>query len=140
MSKADLQSIKKALVDAGLEIYRAQGQEIQVAERVRLHLMDSGVRVQLEPLAVSFTCRSQRSDFPSVAPNDLFDKVRQKVGSDATAHGFVESKATTSEQRDPVDASKVLDVFYEVTYAKPTDATQLVDEVRWALAVDKYVH
>ena len=139
MSKADLQSVKKALVDAGLEIYRAQGQEVQVAERVRLHLMDSGVRVQLEPLAVSFTCRSQRSDFPNVAPTDLFEKVRAKVGTDATARGFVEAKASTTEVKDPVDGAKVLDVWHEVTYAKETDVATLVDEVRWALAVDKYV-
>lgn len=139
MSQADLQSVKKALVDAGVEIYRAQGQEIQVAERVRLHLMDSGVRVRTDPLSVSFTCRSQRSDFPNVAPVDLFEKVRTKIGKDATDRGFVESNASTTEVKDPVDASKVLDVWHEVTYAKETDESSLIDEVRWALGIEKYV-
>ena len=140
MSKPDLQAVKKALVAAGLEIYRTQASEIQVAERVRLHLMDSGVRVMVaDEITVCFTARSQRSDFPSVPPKDLFDKVRDAVGDEAERRGYSESRAHTIEVKDPVDAAKVLDVWHEVTYGKRTDEGDLVDEVRWALGVEKYV-
>ena len=140
MSKPDLQSVQQALVAAGLEIYRTQAGEIQVAERVRLHLMDSGVRVLVgDEAAVSFTARSQKSDFPNVAAKELFEKVRRAVGSDATQRGYAETRANAVDVKDPVDANKVLDVWYEVTYQKVSDEASLVDEVRWALEVEKYV-
>ena len=46
-SGLDVQGLKKALTDAGIEIYRIQGTTLQIAERVRLHIMDSGIRVTL---------------------------------------------------------------------------------------------
>jgi len=140
--KPDLLALKQALVDAGVEIYRAREAEIQVAERVRFHIMDSGVRVLLPPpsLTVAFTARSQRSDFPKMTPEDLFEKVRRSVGGAASERGYEEASAKTIDVTDPVDAQKVLDVWHEVTYAKPVeDTTQIVDEVRWALEVEKYV-
>jgi len=141
VSRPDLQAVKDALLDAGLEIYRAKDEEILVAERVRLHIMDSGVRVVASGITeVRFTARSQRSDFPSVPPPELFEKVRHAIGAEAGARGYQESSATTIEVKDPVDAQKVLDVWHEITYAKPTDSIeQLVDEVRWALSLDKYI-
>ncbi|MBW1906830.1 MAG: hypothetical protein JRJ24_16290, partial [Deltaproteobacteria bacterium] len=46
-----------------MEIYRTDDRELQIAERVRLHIMDSGVRVVLNSgLLVQFTARTQRSD------------------------------------------------------------------------------
>lgn len=137
----DLHAVKQALLDAGLEIYRAKEHEIQVAERVRLHIMDSGVRVVASSeTEVRFTARSQRSDFPSVAPTELFQKVRGAIGAEAGARGYREASATTVEVKDPVDADKVLDVWHEITYAKTTESLeQLVSEVRWALELDKYV-
>ena len=139
--RPDLHAVKQALLDAGLEIYRAKEHEIQVAERVRLHIMDSGVRVVTgSGTEVQFTARSQRSDFPSVAPNELFQKVRGAIGSAAGARGYREASATTVEVKDPVDPDKILDVWHEITYAKATESLeQLVSEVRWALELDKYV-
>jgi hypothetical protein len=136
----DVQRVKQALVDAGVEIYRLQDEEIQVAERVRLHIMDSGVRIRCgNGVRVVFTARSQRSDFPNAPPHDLFDKVRGAIGQQAAPRGYVEADATTVEVKDPVDQSRVLDVWHEVTYEKPADLDSLIDEVRWALDIDKYV-
>jgi len=141
VSELDVATIKRALEDAGIEVYRAGEAEIQVAERVRLHIMDSGVRIVLgDQPTVRFTARSQRSDFPNAAPDDLFARVRTSIGTPATARGFQESTHHVHEVKDPVDESKVLDVWHEVTYEKPTDAVDdLVEEVRWALGVEKYV-
>lgn len=143
MSKADLHRVKQALLDAGVEIYRtnATDGEIQVAERVRLHIMDSGVRVRLdEVIRVRFTARSQKSDFPNESPDQLFTKVRSTVGPNAQARGYIELAATSVEVKDPVDQSKVLDVWHEVTYEKSAqDESEAVDEVRWALEIEKYV-
>lgn len=134
-------SIKEALESAGIEIYRSTPGEVHVAERVRLHIMDSGVRVLAsgDQVAVRFTARSQRSDFPNGDSNALFLRVREDVGSRAEERGYEETETAVREVKDPVDEARVLDVWHEVVYEKTTDDENLVDEVRWALSVEKYV-
>jgi hypothetical protein len=136
-----IQDIQQALAEAGVEIYRTADQELQIAERVRLHIMDSGVRVLMNgELAVQFTARTQRSDAPSARPEDLFRRVREEVGQRAGSRGYEESGAEIVEVRDPVDEARVLDVWHEVTYRKALDdAGDAVAEVRWALELEKYV-
>jgi hypothetical protein len=141
VSQPDLQQVKQALLDAGLEVYRVVGDEIQIAERIRLHIMDSGVRVRIgEGIDVTFTARSQRSDFPTAAPDELFARVRASVGGSAGGRGYSESQADMVTVKDPVDDAKVLDTWHEVTYRKATsDVADAIAEVRWALEVEKYV-
>jgi len=136
-----IQSIQQALASAGVEIYRSANQELHIAERVRLHIMDSGVRVVMQDgLAVQFTARTQRSDAPSAQSDDLFRRVREEVGERAGSRGYLESNAEVVEVKDPVDEARVLDVWHEVTYRKPLCAVdEAVTEVRWALDLDKYV-
>lgn len=142
MSGLDSAGIKRALEAAGIEIYRSKPEEIQVAERVRLHIMDSGVRVVVAggTARVRFTARSQRSDFPHAAADELFARVRSSIGAPAGERGYTEATSSVHEVVDPVDDTKVLDVWHEVTYEKPAmEVDDLVDEVRWALGVEKYV-
>ncbi|NNE19579.1 MAG: hypothetical protein HKN10_13980 [Myxococcales bacterium] len=124
-----------------MEIYRAEAQELRIAERVRLHIMDSGVRVVLNSeLVVQFTARSQRSDAPSAEPTELFLLVRQEIGEQANRRGYQELGAEIVEVKDPVDEARVLDVWHEVTYRKPlAGVSDAVAEVRWALDLEKYV-
>lgn len=141
MATPELQRVKQTLQDADVEIYRTKGDEIHVAERVRLHIMDSGVRVRVgDSAVVELTARSQRSDFPHAPSDELFAKVREAIGSRAAERGYEETSADTVTVNDPVDDSKVLDVWHEVTYRKELASLDgLVDEVRWALDVEKYV-
>ena len=134
-------SIQDTLEAAGVEIYRAKGDEVQLAERVRLHIMDSGVRVLYsdDALRIRFTARTQRSDFPNADSETLFTRVRESVGPKAVEQGYEESDASVHEVKDPVDDSHVLDVWHEVVYEKATDIDHLIDDVRWALAIEKYV-
>jgi len=136
-----IQDIKKALADAGVEIYRSEAGELQIAERVRLHIMDSGVRVVLNgELVVLFTARTQRSDAPSAHADDLFRRVREQIGAQAGSRGYEESRAEIVEVKDPVNEARVLDVWHEVTYRKPLAGVHdAVAEVRWALDLEKYV-
>ena len=136
-----IQDIQQALADAGVEIYRTEDRELQIAERVRLHIMDSGVRVVWNrALVVQFTARTQRSDAPSAHSEELFRRVREEIGEQAGSRGYEESHAEIVEVKDPVDQARVLDVWHEVTYCKPLAAVgDAVDEVRWALDLEKYV-
>jgi hypothetical protein len=136
-----LEGLKQAVIDAGLEIYRINGTEIRVAERVRMHLMDSGVSVSLQSSArILVTVRSQRSDFPAARPDELFAKVRQSLGSTIIARGFSELRAETRDITDPVDESHVLDVWHELTFTKDMQSLEaLIDDVRWALRLPKCV-
>ena len=136
-----IQDIQQALADAGVEVYRTDACELQIAERVRLHIMDSGVRVIMNgDLAVQFTARTQRSDAPSAQPEELFRRVREEIGAQADRRGYEESSAEVVEVKDPVDDARILDVWHEVTYRKPlVAADDAVAEVRWALGLEKYV-
>jgi hypothetical protein len=136
-----IQSIQQALASAGVEIYRTGAHELQIAERVRLHIMDSGVRVVVQDgLAVQFTARTQRSDAPSAHPDELFRLVREEVGERASDRGYHEASAEVVEVKDPVDEARVLDVWHEVTYRKTLKGSdEAVSEVRWALDLEKYV-
>jgi hypothetical protein len=137
-----LDVVKTAILDAGFEVFRTKEDTIQLAERVRSHLMDAGIRVRVHDgvSTVLVTVRSQRSDFPAASQDDLFSIVRAGVGSDASSRGFAEVDARPREIQDPVDASRVLDVWYEVTFGKPIASTSaLLDDVQWALRLPKCV-
>ena len=136
-----MNEIERALQEAGVEVYNTEGNEVQIAERVRLHLMDSGIRVSVDSdLCVRFTAHAQQSDAPNADAAMLLSVVRDSIGQGAADRGYIEASAVTMQIKDPVNESHVLDTWHEVTYEKrvqsPSDA---VVEVRWALDVEKYV-
>jgi hypothetical protein len=132
---------RAAITDGGLEVFRVKDETIQLAERVRSHLMDAGVSVSFGARPrIQFTVRAQNSDFPGSAPDDMFGRVRHAVASRAEARGFAESDQRCRQIYDPVDDSRVLDVWYELTFSKDAhELVQLMDDLRFALGVKKSV-
>jgi hypothetical protein len=137
--------IKKALLDAGFEVFRARGEEIVIAERPRENLiMDSGVRLRLgDPadgaLEVRVVLRVHKTDFPTDEDESLFDRVR-KLAEGAVSDGFAEVGTSVTRVPDPGDAERTLDTHYEITYSKR--ASQLDDavvELKYALGLEKRV-
>jgi hypothetical protein len=133
--------IKKALVDAGFEVFRTRGEEIVLAERPRENLiMDSGVRLRMavgETLEVRIVLRAQKADFPNEDELRLFDRVR-RLAMPALSDGFAEVATAVTRVADPGDSERTLDTFYEITYAK--NAARLDDalaELKFALALEK---
>lgn len=143
-TRAILPTIERAqasLIARGVEIFRVQATEIALAKRVRSHLMDAGVSVHFAPEPnVRFIVRAQSSDFPGASAKQLYDKVREATAAKARAQGFEEVAEQPREVRDPGDASRVLDVWYELTFAKPVrDSDTWLDDIRWAMSVSKCV-
>ncbi len=133
------QQLKKTLVDAGLEVFRARGDEVVLAERPRENLiMDSGVRLRAStPLEVRVVLRAQKAEFPNEDEEHIFARVRALAAA-VTADGFVEIETSVSPVIDPGDASHTLDTFYEIYYSKPAaDLEAAVASVRAALAFEK---
>jgi hypothetical protein len=133
--------IKKALIDAGFEVFRTRGEEIVLAERPRENLiMDSGVRLRVaagEPLEVRIVLRAQKADFPNEDELHLFERVRHLAAA-AVSDGFSEVGTAVTRVTDPGDAERTLDTFYEITYAKL--ASRLDDalvELKFALGLEK---
>jgi cation transport regulator ChaC len=144
VSTLTFEAVKQAVLEAGFEVFRAKENSIQLAERVRSHLMDANVAVRVAADAssatVAFVVRSQRSDFPSDGDAELFAKVRRVIAEKAGSQGFVESGASSREINDPVDASRVLDVWHELTFSKATtDLPGLVADLQCALDMPKCV-
>src|ERR1700723_3000598 len=85
------QALKKALSDAGFLVFRTQGEDVVIAERVRENLiMDSGVRLRAtEPLQVRIVLRVQQGHFPDEDDAGVFERVRCPAAP-ALAGGFAE--------------------------------------------------
>lgn len=141
------QDLKKALVAAGLEVYRTTGDEVVLADRVRENLiMDSGVRVRASaPMEVSVVLRVRRAHFPNEAENALFDHVRG-LGATVVEKGFAERETRVTPVSDPADSGRLLDTFYEVVFVQtlgsgegPVDVLgeKAIEIVRVALEVAK---
>jgi hypothetical protein len=133
------QDLKKALTQAGFSVFRTQGSEIIVAERVRENLiMDSGVRLRAgSPLAVRVVFRAQRGDFMGEDDAHIFERV-SRLAEPARAGGFTEVERNVAPVVDPGDSGRTLDTFYEITLAKDAaDLDKAMDEVRFALGLDK---
>ncbi len=130
--------IKKALLQAGFEIYRTRSDAVHVAERVRENLlMDSGIVVGAEPLKVSFVVRAQRNDFPGAADDQLFERARG-LADPAIARGYVEGGTHVHQVRDPGDAERTLDTWCEIRLEKPVDSLELAaSEVGFILSLEK---
>jgi hypothetical protein len=137
---SSLRALARALAASGVEIFSEQESELRIAERVRMHLMDSGVRVRVKDggLEVLFVATATRSAHPSASPDELFSRIRATTGNVALARGYRELAEARREARDPMGPRRVLDVFYELEYAiSLSDPASLVDEVRWALDLEK---
>lgn len=141
MNTPTLESVRATLLAAGLDVFRVQDQTVHLAERVRSHLMDAGVRVRCEDsVRVDVTVRAQSSDFPSESAAELLARVRSVVVELAAVRGFVESGAISRDIRDPMDASRLLDVWHELTFTKPDcPLDALIDDVRWAIRLPKCI-
>ena len=132
--------IKKALVAAGLEVYRTRGDMVHLAERVRENLlMDAGIFVHAGAPKVVFVVRAQRSDFPSEGDERLFERARG-LAVTAIDRGFVEVAAEARDVHHPSDVGRKLDTFCEVHFEKVvTDVDAVVAEARFALGLEKTV-
>jgi hypothetical protein len=132
-------SLKKALVEAGFEVFRTRGEEIVLAERPRENLiMDSGVRLRVgQPLEVRVVLRVQKADFPNEDEGRLFARVRE-LAAPALSDGFAEVSTSVTPVADPGDAGRTLDTFYEITYSKTAGAlTEAVEELKFAMGLEK---
>jgi hypothetical protein len=130
--------IKKALIAAGLELYRTRGEVVHVAERVRENLlMDSGIFIHADRGAVGFVVRAQLTDFPHETEAQLFERARALAG-EALARGYREVEATTRPIFDPGDGDHRIDMWCEVQFERDApDLPAALEEVRFALTFPK---
>lgn len=120
-------------------MFRVLGSEVIIADRVRDNLiLDSGVAAVCGTnYSVRVVARAQASDHPTDSEPQMFERVR-KVGNAAVESGYAETQTAVVPVPDPVDATRSLDTWYEVTYERPgLDLTALIGELRRALEFRK---
>jgi hypothetical protein len=137
------QQLKKALVANGFEVFRTLPDEVVLAERVRENLiLDSGVRVAPLPtgqLQVRVVLRAQKADFPNEDEGTLFARVR-KLAEPALLKGFAEVSTAVTAIKDPADASRTLDTFYEVNLVHDVASLDdMVPVLKFVLSLEKAV-
>jgi hypothetical protein len=130
--------LKKQLTHAGLEVFRVQGSRVCLADRVRENLiMDSGVSAVVgDPLVVRFVVRAQASHFPGHSQENLFGLAR-KLAAPSQARGYKEVETAVVPIKDPGGGPATLDTWYEVAFELEVDAARLIDELKYALGVEK---
>jgi hypothetical protein len=136
----NVKDLKRALVGAGLEVFRVREDEVHLAERQNVQLMEAGVRARggAKP-QVAVVARAQRSDSPAASDHALYDAIRKQV-NELLAAGYVEASAAAREIRSVSDHAHVLDVWYEVTLVRAVESLEeAVTEVQRALRVERYV-
>ncbi|MCS6898453.1 MAG: hypothetical protein RMJ98_01560 [Myxococcales bacterium] len=139
MPAPNLQELKKILVQAGFEVYRARGAEIQLAERPRDNLiMDAGITICLgEPLRIRLAFRAPKADFPGESDETLFHRA-SKLAATPIARGFTEAERRTRHLPDPSDPSRILDTWYEVFFERAfSGVDELLAELPVLLQLDK---
>jgi hypothetical protein len=146
--------IKKAIKDAGLEVYRTRGEVVHLAERVRENLlMDAGTFLRSAPVmmgetpkppaqpgartCVGFVVRAQRNDFPNDGDEHLFERARQAAAT-AVTRGYRETAVEVHQIKDPGGGDRTLDTWCEVSFEiEVGDLDAAIAEVRFALAIEK---
>lgn len=140
MPDLNVKDLKRALVSAGLEVFRVRDDEVHLAERQNVQLMEAGVRARAgaQP-AVIVVARAQRNDAPTLSESALYDAIRARTASLLEA-GYKEIAAGSREIRSVSDNSHLLDVWYEVTFARDVASLEeAVSEVQRALLAERYV-
>lgn len=140
MSAIPVKELRKTLVEAGFEVFRVKDDEVHLAERQNLHLMEAGVRVRASaPFRVTVTARAQRSDAPGLTPEALFELVRDGI-KPLVEEGFEELAVHTRELYSVSDNTQVVDIWYEVTLGRTFDAIHdAITFARRALEIERYI-
>lgn len=147
----NLTILQNLLVKNGFEVYATEGSEVRLAERVRVHLMDSGVTIRLDGAdtggatgaTVTFTMRSESSQLPGHSETEHFESVRRAATTQNAALGYREASSLARRIEDPGNPSDTLDTWYEVSFCrKLTDVSEdsILDALRECLARPKTTH
>lgn len=131
--------LKKALQQAGFDVYRARGDEVHLAERPRENLiLEAGVVIlNGERLRVRLTVRAEKVTFPGESDEALLDRARHGART-AFERGYSEASSTVRAMMDPGDETHVLDTWFEVALVKEVETfEELVQEARFALQLEK---
>jgi hypothetical protein len=89
-----------------------------------------------DPLAVRFVVRAQSNQFPGESADQLFGRAR-RIAASSASRGYREVETAVVPIQDPGGGPQTLDTWYEVAYEKPVDAEDLLDELKYALGVEK---
>ncbi|MDP3275931.1 MAG: hypothetical protein Q8Q09_12090 [Deltaproteobacteria bacterium] len=140
MTILSAKELRRALTDAGVEVFRVKDDEVHIAERQHLHLMEAGIRLAVgEPMRVTVTARAQQSDSPTLDPELQFASVRAAI-QPLFALGYVETSANARELRSVSDDNRVVDVWYEIVMCLDCATVETaVASVQTALATERYI-
>lgn len=138
MPRSQLTELKSKLIAAGFEIFRVRENRVHLADRVRENLiMDSGVSVLAgRRLAVRIVVKAQANQFPGESEAELFERARSLAAA-LGARGYADAERNVVPVNDPSGGIHPLDTWYEVALERDVDDDELIDELTFALGVDK---
>ncbi len=140
--KLPTSELREALNDANIEVYQEHAHTIEIAERIRFHMMDSGVRISNQkPWNLVFTVRAEQSSNPHASKETLLERLRAQFSKQVQDKGYREVEAHTRIINHPSNNDEVLDIWYELQYGKElTSIEEVVSDLQWALKIDKQLN
>ncbi len=139
VSELNVKDLKRALIAAGCEVFRVRDDEVHLAERQNVQLMEAGVRARAGSAPrVTVVARAQRNDSPALTEGALYEAIRQACAALSSA-GYREEQAEAREIRSVSD-DHVLDIWYEVVFVRDVSSMdEAVVEVQRALTLERCI-
>jgi hypothetical protein len=133
--KTGIVETKRALREAGLQIYEVREGFITLAERVRDNLiLQSGIAVSTSPFRVQVTLRAQSLHFPGQTQDQVLAHAVELAGN-FVARGYREVGTTRTEVADPSHPERTLDVVHAVIVERPCDSwEEVLSEIKEAFS------
>lgn len=135
----DLAELKKALKEAGFQIYEMRLGRVSLAERVRDNLiLDSGVSVGIDPgLNVRVALRAQMLHFPGKTSDEAHGYA-EGLATPFVLDGYERDGSAITRVLDPAHPERSLDTVHEVFVQKATSTwSSTLEALRAALELPR---
>jgi hypothetical protein len=117
--KSAIVETKRALREAGLQVYEVRDGCIALAERVRDNLiLHSGIAVCPATWTVRVTVRAQSLHYPGQSQERIALQA-EELGLPFQARGFSKLGASSHDVGDPSHPGRTIDVVHAVTFQRP---------------------
>lgn len=137
-TKAGLAETKRALREAGFQVYDVKDGLVSLAERVRDNLiLHSGISLRAAPPLIVVTLRAQALHFPGQSAERVLSHA-EDLAQEFLRRGYKRVDTLRSEVSDPSHPDRTLDMVHGVVVERSCDSfEELLDEVRVAFSLPR---
>jgi hypothetical protein len=136
--KSAIVETKRALREAGLQVYEVRDGCIALAERIRDNLiLHSGVAVCPSTWTVKVSVRAQSLHFPGQSQERIATQA-EELGAPFESRGFAKVSASSHDVGDPSHPGRTIDVVHTVLFERACSSwDEALAEIRAAFLLPR---